>query len=149
MYDIMMSLKIYQLLHFSAQLLDAASKVLPLVVSVSGRVGSETPINCEYSGLRGVIVEQTVHGLSHHEFSYSFKITKPLLRKYPFMFQAEQHFLKHNDAGSWIQDSALMLSMCKEVPWYLVSFGSLISGLTFSIKYKPIGLSCNMQNFLK
>ncbi|KAH6772731.1 E3 Ubiquitin ligase family protein [Perilla frutescens var. frutescens] len=74
-----------------AQLLDAASKVFPLVVSVSGRVGSETPINCEYSGLRGVIVEQT----------------------------AEQHFLKHNDAGSWIQDSALMLSMCKEVPWYL------------------------------
>lgn len=36
------------------------------------------------------------------------------------MFQAEQHFLKHNDAGSWIQDSALMLSMNKEVPWYLV-----------------------------
>ncbi|KAH9730021.1 E3 ubiquitin-protein ligase SP1 [Citrus sinensis] len=31
----------------------------------------------------------------------------------------ERHFLKHNDAGSWIQDSALMLSMSKEVPWYL------------------------------
>nr|DAD19373.1 TPA_asm: hypothetical protein HUJ06_020836 [Nelumbo nucifera] len=74
-----------------AQLLDTACKVLPLVVSISGRVGSETPINCEYSGLRGVIVEET----------------------------AEQHFLKHNDAGSWIQDSALMLSMSKEVPWYL------------------------------
>ncbi|KAJ8527259.1 hypothetical protein K7X08_029736 [Anisodus acutangulus] len=74
-----------------AQLLDTASKVLPLVVTISGRVGSDTPINCEYSGLRGVIVEET----------------------------AEQHFLKHNDAGSWIQDSALMLSMCKEVPWYL------------------------------
>ncbi|KAL6505100.1 Subtilisin-like protease 1 [Orobanche gracilis] len=74
-----------------AQLFDAASKVLPLVVTVSGRVCSDTPINCEYSGLRGVIVEQ----------------------------MAEQHFLKHNDAGSWIQDSALMLSMCKEVPWYL------------------------------
>ncbi|KAL6500430.1 Subtilisin-like protease 1 [Orobanche hederae] len=74
-----------------AQLFDAASKLLPLVVTVSGRVCSDTPINCEYSGLRGVIVEQT----------------------------AEQHFLKHNDAGSWIQDSALMLSMCKEVPWYL------------------------------
>lgn len=74
-----------------AQLLDTACKVLPLVVTISGRVGSETPINCEYSGLRGVIVEET----------------------------AEQHFLKHNDAGSWIQDSALMLSMCKEVPWYL------------------------------
>ncbi|KAL3647912.1 Subtilisin-like protease 1 [Castilleja foliolosa] len=74
-----------------AQLLNAASNVLPLVVTVSGRVGSDTPISCEYSGIRGVIVEQT----------------------------AEQHFLKHNDAGSWIQDSALMLSMCKEVPWYL------------------------------
>ncbi|KHN18901.1 hypothetical protein glysoja_028270 [Glycine soja] len=33
--------------------------------------------------------------------------------------ELEQHFLKHNDAGSWIQDSALMLSMSKEVPWYL------------------------------
>ncbi|XP_058008676.1 E3 ubiquitin-protein ligase SP1 [Hevea brasiliensis] len=32
---------------------------------------------------------------------------------------AEQHFLKYNDAGSWIQDSALMLSVSKEVPWYL------------------------------
>lgn len=74
-----------------AQLLDGACKVMPLVVAISGRVGSDTPINCEYSGLRGVIVEET----------------------------AEQHFLKHNDAGSWIQDSALMLSMCKEVPWYL------------------------------
>ncbi|CAA7400050.1 unnamed protein product [Spirodela intermedia] len=74
-----------------AQLLDTACKVLPLVVTISGRVGSETAIKCERSGLRGVIVEET----------------------------AEQHFLKHNDAGSWIQDSALMLSMSKEVPWYL------------------------------
>ncbi|XP_048137037.1 E3 ubiquitin-protein ligase SP1 isoform X5 [Rhodamnia argentea] len=74
-----------------AQLLDKESKVLPLVVTLCGRVGSDTPVNCEYSGLRGVIVEET----------------------------AEQHFLKHNDAGSWIQDSALMLSMSKEVPWYL------------------------------
>ncbi|KAB1203179.1 hypothetical protein CJ030_MR8G028453 [Morella rubra] len=73
-----------------AQLLDAGC-ILPLVVTISGRVSSETPINCEFSGLRGVIVEET----------------------------AEQHFLKHNDAGSWIQDSALMLSMSKEVPWYL------------------------------
>lgn len=74
-----------------AALLDTASKVIPFVVCVSGRVGSETPIKCEYSGLRGVIVEE----------------------------MAEQHFLKHNDAGSWVQDSALMLCMSKEVPWYL------------------------------
>ncbi|KAH7676899.1 E3 ubiquitin-protein ligase MUL1 protein [Dioscorea alata] len=74
-----------------ASLLDTACRVLPLVVSVSGRVGSDTPISCEHSGLRGVIVEET----------------------------AEQHFLKHNDSGSWVQDSALMLSMSREVPWYL------------------------------
>ncbi|KAF8679082.1 hypothetical protein HU200_045840 [Digitaria exilis] len=74
-----------------AAILDTASKVLPLVVAVSGRVGSETPLICQQSGMRGVIVEET----------------------------AEQHFLKHNDAGSWIQDSAVMLSVSKEVPWYL------------------------------
>ena len=44
--------------HFSAQLLDA--EILPLIVTISGRVSSETPINCEFSGLRGVIVEETV-----------------------------------------------------------------------------------------
>lgn len=44
--------------HFSAQLLDA--EILPLVVAISGRVSSETPVNCEFSGLRGVIVEETV-----------------------------------------------------------------------------------------
>uniref|UniRef100_A0A7N0U0I2 RING-type E3 ubiquitin transferase n=1 Tax=Kalanchoe fedtschenkoi TaxID=63787 RepID=A0A7N0U0I2_KALFE len=71
--------------------LDSACKVLPLVVTISGRVGSDTPITCEHSGLRGVIVEET----------------------------AEQYFLKHSEGGAWIQDSALMLSMSKEVPWYL------------------------------
>ncbi|KAL3680432.1 hypothetical protein R1sor_023388 [Riccia sorocarpa] len=74
-----------------ALLLESACKALPVVVTVAGRVGSETPISCEHSSLRGVILEET----------------------------AEQHFLKHNDNGSWIQDSALMLSISKEVPWYL------------------------------
>lgn len=89
--DVLKSVSRVNQLKDLAILLDTASKVLPLVVCISGRVGSETPIKCEHSGLRGVIVEET----------------------------AEQHFLKHNDAGSWIQDSALMLSMSKEVPWYL------------------------------
>ena len=50
-------------LSFAAILLDTARKVLPLVVTISGRVGSETPIKCEHSGLRGVIVEETVRAL--------------------------------------------------------------------------------------
>jgi len=74
-----------------ADLLDTAIKVLPFLVTASGRVGSDAPISCKDSGLQAVIVEVT----------------------------AEQHFLKHNDTGSWIQDSALMLSGCEEAPWYL------------------------------
>lgn len=74
-----------------AILLESACKSLPLVVTIAGRVGSDTPISCEHSSLRGVILEEI----------------------------AEQHFLKHNESGSWIQDSALMLAMSKEVPWYL------------------------------
>jgi hypothetical protein len=44
----------------TAAILDTASKVLPLVVAVSGRVGSDTPLICQQSGMRGVIVEETV-----------------------------------------------------------------------------------------
>jgi len=43
-----------------AAILDTASKVLPLVVAISGRVGSDTPLICQQSGMRGVIVEETV-----------------------------------------------------------------------------------------
>lgn len=59
-------------------------------------------------------------------------------KKCSFYFQAEQHFLKHNDAGSWIQDSALMLSMCKEVPWYLVRIGFSPLKLPHFYKSKPV-----------
>lgn len=89
--DVLSSVTRVNQLEDLGKLLDVTCKVLPLVVAVSGSVNSDTPINCEHNGLRGVIVEET----------------------------AEQHFLKHNDAGSWIQDSALMLSMNKEVPWFL------------------------------
>lgn len=87
---ILRSVKRVSQLRDLALLLDTACEVLPLVVSVVGRVGSETPIKCQNSSLRCVILEET----------------------------AEQHFLKHSDAG-WIPDSALMLPISKEVPWYL------------------------------
>ena len=45
---------------FVAILLESACKALPLVVTVAGRVGSDTPINCEHSSLRGVILEEIV-----------------------------------------------------------------------------------------
>ncbi|KAJ7515767.1 hypothetical protein O6H91_22G027200 [Diphasiastrum complanatum] len=74
-----------------ASLLDSARKAFPVIVTVAGRVGSDAPITCDHSSLRAVILEEI----------------------------AEQHFLKQNETGSWIQDSALMLSISKEVPWYL------------------------------
>ncbi|ESQ28983.1 hypothetical protein EUTSA_v10024073mg [Eutrema salsugineum] len=93
-------------LYLAAQLLELdSSKLLPFIVAVSGRVGSETPIKCEHSGIRGVIVEETFGFAVFHQLHGHF--------------QAEQHFLKHNETGSWVQDSALMLSMSKEVPWFL------------------------------
>ncbi|KAG8370700.1 hypothetical protein BUALT_Bualt13G0010600 [Buddleja alternifolia] len=78
-----------------APLLNAGKKVLPLVVAVSGRVGSDTPIKCEYSGLQGEILEN----------------------------RDEHHFLKHNDQGKWVENSTLSPSTWTEVSWYLVRLG--------------------------
>lgn len=45
----------------SAQLIEKDRKLLPLIVAVSGRVSCEAPIKCEYSGLRGVVVDEAVY----------------------------------------------------------------------------------------
>ncbi|XP_039683466.1 E3 ubiquitin-protein ligase SP1 [Medicago truncatula] len=71
------------------QLLDTQNSAL--VVAISGKVASESTIECELSGLKGVIVEEAV----------------------------EQHFLKHKHNDSWIKDSALTSFTSKEIPWYL------------------------------
>ncbi|KAL1197640.1 E3 ubiquitin-protein ligase SPL1 [Cardamine amara subsp. amara] len=73
------------------ELLQTESKVFPLIVAVSGRVGSETPLKCEQSGILGVFVKET----------------------------AQNHLLKRNWRFSWVQDTTLMQPMTKEVPWYL------------------------------
>ncbi|KAL8029003.1 hypothetical protein ABFX02_14G200100 [Erythranthe guttata] len=74
-----------------AQLCSAASAVVPLVVAVSGLVSSDTPIKCEYSGLKGVIVEN----------------------------KEETHILRRNFRGEWKKESILPSSVWNEVPWYL------------------------------
>ncbi|OMO77785.1 E3 Ubiquitin ligase [Corchorus capsularis] len=83
-----------------AQMLDLKTRERsrrPLIVTISGRVGSETPIKCRYSktDLRAVIVHET----------------------------AEQKFLKQDDKGSWITHSELMLSTRNEVPWCFYGTG--------------------------
>ncbi|KAJ3683855.1 hypothetical protein LUZ60_014082 [Juncus effusus] len=89
--DILRSVMKVDQLKDLAYILDKASKVIPIVVTISGRVGSDAPIICEQSGLRGVMVDEI----------------------------QEQFFLKHNDAGSWIQDSALIGTKRRDVPWFL------------------------------
>ncbi|EYU38134.1 hypothetical protein ABFS82_14G197100 [Erythranthe guttata] len=74
-----------------SQLLDAASTVFPLVVAVTGLVSSDTPIECEYSGLKGVIVDN----------------------------KEETHILRRNFRGVWKKESILPASVWNEVPWYL------------------------------
>jgi len=44
----------------SAIIVENTIVILTLVVAISRRVGSETPITCKLSGLKGVIVEETV-----------------------------------------------------------------------------------------
>ncbi|AES61875.2 E3 ubiquitin-protein ligase SP1 [Medicago truncatula] len=72
-----------------------------LVVAISGCVVSETPIKCELTGLRGVVVEETV--VQHY------------LRE----CDANKLIMKCNDNGSWLQNSPLTLYTRNEVPWYL------------------------------
>lgn len=48
----------FLLFHFSATLLNSESA--RMVVGVSGKVQSETPIKCEFGDLRGVVVKQRV-----------------------------------------------------------------------------------------
>ncbi|KAK1378838.1 RING-type E3 ubiquitin transferase [Heracleum sosnowskyi] len=79
-----------------SQLLDTASKVLPLIVSVSGKVGSDRPIKCETSGLECVILKETT----------------------------EKHILKRVRVCSklvlfWKEELNEIKSVIKEVPWYL------------------------------
>ncbi|XP_020409301.1 E3 ubiquitin-protein ligase SP1-like isoform X2 [Prunus persica] len=62
-----------------------------LVVAIRGKVFSETPINCELSGLQGVVVEQ----------------------------REEQYFLKRIKDDEWMKDYKFTPSTTKEVPWYL------------------------------
>lgn len=46
---------------FSVQFLEIdSSKLLPFIVVVSGKFGSDTPIKCEHIGIHGVIVEETI-----------------------------------------------------------------------------------------
>ncbi|XP_076919519.1 E3 ubiquitin-protein ligase SP1-like [Bidens hawaiensis] len=73
------------------RLRDLANKVLPSVVAISGKVGSDTPINCKYRDLQGVIVQEEV----------------------------KQLILEKNEERSWDKNYTGVLSTRKTVPWYL------------------------------
>jgi E3 ubiquitin-protein ligase MUL1 len=57
--DIKSITRVYQLKDLE-QLVEVESKVVPLIIAVSGDVGSETPIKCEHSYVLGVFLKRTV-----------------------------------------------------------------------------------------
>ncbi|XP_058742187.1 E3 ubiquitin-protein ligase SP1-like isoform X2 [Vicia villosa] len=83
-----------------AQLLDAERS--PLVVTVSGNVVSETPIECQMTRLSGVIVVESVEKL--------------ILQKDD---ATERKMKCKDDDDSWTLSSKIISSIPKEVPWYL------------------------------
>lgn len=50
---------VFEIFLFSSEQL-VESKVFPLIIAVSGNVGSETPIKCEHSDILGVFLKKTV-----------------------------------------------------------------------------------------
>ena len=54
------------------------------------------------------------------------------------LLQAEQFFLKHNDSGAWVQDSAFLLRNTRNVPWFLVSWLPHRSSCRFVVSGKPL-----------
>ncbi|XP_058742174.1 E3 ubiquitin-protein ligase SP1-like [Vicia villosa] len=82
------------------QLLDAEKS--PLVVAVSGRVVSKTPIECQMSRLSGVIVEERLEELNLHK-----KVA------------TEQEMKSNDDDDSWTLRTKMISSIPKEVPWFL------------------------------
>ncbi|CAD5315835.1 unnamed protein product [Arabidopsis thaliana] len=117
------------------QLVEVESKVVPLIIAVSGSVGSETPIKCEHSDVLGVFLKRT----------------------------AEQEVLRRNWRFSWVRNSTLMQPMTKEVPWYLddgtgrvnadVSQGEIGLALTVGSdvfeKAEPVSLVQGALGYLK
>ncbi|KAJ4849589.1 hypothetical protein Tsubulata_038220 [Turnera subulata] len=88
----------------------------PLIVTISGRVGSNTPIDCPDSGSRAVILVERA------EKHFLVKCNKKENEK-----ENEKKNEKKNDAKNekrivekeWVRKSELMSSRRREVPWYL------------------------------
>ncbi|CAN6289393.1 unnamed protein product [Urochloa humidicola] len=97
----------------------AASGYIPLV-TLSGRVGSDTPIIGEQSGLEAVIVENDVTQIF-------LKKQKNDIKEYVVVKKTEDKDgtenitvrKKKNDDEQWIRCSEQISSKRKEVPWYL------------------------------
>ncbi|KAL6838241.1 hypothetical protein ACP4OV_031913 [Aristida adscensionis] len=102
--------------------LGASSGYLPLV-TVSGRVGSETPLIGQQSGLNAAIVKNNVtqHFLKKQEQKKDAE-EYVLLRKTEEEDGTERCLVRKeekDDASRWIECSELISSKTREVPWHL------------------------------
>ncbi|GAU30719.1 hypothetical protein TSUD_39430 [Trifolium subterraneum] len=108
-----------------AQLLDAER--LPLVVTISGKVASENPINCEITGLKSVIVEERVNKLylkkkEEEKCKCAIKQKekcKRATKPQKTCNDADYWTLHSEPSDSWTLHSKSISCNTKEVPWYL------------------------------
>ncbi|KAJ4826849.1 hypothetical protein Tsubulata_047391, partial [Turnera subulata] len=89
----------------------------PRLVEISGRVGSDAPIRCQYSNSIGaIVVEMVIINLLYI----------PRAQKH---FMAKREVINDNgvstkgkdndDNKEWVRDSVCMHSSSREAPWYL------------------------------
>ncbi|CAL9023792.1 unnamed protein product [Prunus brigantina] len=78
-----------------------------LMVALRGKVGSETPMNCEFSKLQGVVVEKRVLKYFLERIKKKDKGEKEDKKK------------KKDKGDEWRKDYEVLHSTSKQVPWYL------------------------------
>ncbi|CAN6319928.1 unnamed protein product [Urochloa humidicola] len=112
----------FRRIHDLSVLLDSSSGHLPLV-TVSGRVRSDTPLIGQQSGLPAAIVEQ--HVTQHHLKKTQKKKAgeEYLVVKKTKENCGDEHLLikkeENGDLGQWSHFSKVISSTKKEVPWNL------------------------------
>ncbi|XP_021834085.1 E3 ubiquitin-protein ligase SP1-like isoform X2 [Prunus avium] len=80
-----------------------------LMVALRGNVGSETPMNCEFSELQGVVVEKTV-----------LKYFLERIKNKDKDEDEDKNKNKNEDKGDkWRKDYEVLHSTSEQVPWYL------------------------------
>ncbi|XP_072147233.1 E3 ubiquitin-protein ligase SP1-like isoform X1 [Setaria viridis] len=129
----------FRSIHNLSMLLDSSFGHLPLV-TVSGRVRSDTPLTGQQSGLQASIVEQ--HVTQHYlkktpkKAGEEYLVVKKIKEK-----RGDEHLMikeeEKDDVGQWTHCSIVISSTKKEVPWNLYD-GLMVLGIWRSLGFAAL-----------